>query len=109
VANVNDYDVRVVKVRGSFVWHKHDDTDEFFLVIDGLLTIDLRDGPGGAERAVDLPSGSLFVVPRGIEHRPRADQQTSVMLFEPTGTVNTGDHEGPTPEHVSSTIGRRLE
>ena len=89
VAQVNDYDVRIVKVKGEFVWHRHDDTDDFFLVLDGHLTIQLRDGD------VELEPGELFVVPRGVEHCPRADEETSVLLIEPAGTANTGDAGGP--------------
>ena len=89
VARINDYDVRIVKVKGEFVWHKHDDTDDFFLVLDGHLTIQLRD------RNVELDPGELFVVPRGVEHCPRAEEETAVLLIEPAGTVNTGDAGGP--------------
>src|SRR5918997_943026 len=85
VARINDYDVRIVKVKGEFVWHKHDDTDDFFLVLKGHLTIQLRD------RAVDLDEGELFVVPRGVEHCPRADEEAHILLLELEGTPNTGD------------------
>jgi mannose-6-phosphate isomerase-like protein (cupin superfamily) len=88
VAQVNDYDVRIVKVKGEFVWHKHDDTDDFFLVLSGRLTIQLRD------RDVELSAGELFVVPRGVEHCPRADEPAEVLLIEPLGTTNTGDAGG---------------
>jgi mannose-6-phosphate isomerase-like protein (cupin superfamily) len=81
--------VRVVKVKGEFVWHKHDETDDFFLVLKGHLTIQLRD------RDVELDEGELCVVPRGVEHRPRAEEEASVLLIEPSGTVNTGDAGGP--------------
>src|SRR4029077_19662412 len=89
VARLNDYDIQVVKVKGEFVWHKHDETDDFFLVLQGRLTIQLRD------RDVELEEGELFVVPRGVEHCPRADEEASVLLVEPRGTVNTGDAGGP--------------
>jgi mannose-6-phosphate isomerase-like protein (cupin superfamily) len=89
VAQFNDHDVRIVKVEGEFVWHKHDETDDLFLVLDGHLTIQLRD------RNVELDPGELYVVPRGVEHCPRAEQEASVLLIEPTGTVNTGDAGGP--------------
>ena len=89
VAQLNDYDVRIVKVKGEFVWHKHDETDDFFLVLKGHLTIQLRD------RDVELDEGELFVVPRGVEHCPRAEEEASVLLIEPSGTVNTGDAGGP--------------
>ena len=89
VARLNDYDVKVVKVQGEFVWHTHDDTDELFLVLDGELTIQLRDGD------VVLRPGQLHVVPRGVEHCPRADQEVHALLLEPRGVVNTGDAGGP--------------
>ncbi len=85
VARLNAYDVMVVKVKDAFVWHKHDDTDDFFLVLKGRLDIDLRD------RTVSLGPGELFVVPKGVEHRPRAQEETHLLLIEPTGTPNTGD------------------
>lgn len=92
VASLNDADVKVVKVLGEFVWHTHPETDELFLVLNGELTIDLRDG--GVERAVVLGPHDLFVVPRGVEHRPRAAVETSAVLVERQGTVNTGDAGG---------------
>jgi mannose-6-phosphate isomerase-like protein (cupin superfamily) len=85
VARMNDYEVKVVKLQGEFTWHSHDDTDELFLVVDGELTIRLRDGD------VTLTAGQLYVVPRGVEHCPRADGEVSALLIEPQGTVNTGD------------------
>ncbi|MBA3842407.1 MAG: cupin domain-containing protein [Actinobacteria bacterium] len=86
---VNDYKLQIVKVKGEFVWHKHDDTDDFFLVVKGCLTIQLRD------RDVVLNAGELFVVPKGVEHCPWADEETLVLLIEPRGTRNTGDTESP--------------
>jgi mannose-6-phosphate isomerase-like protein (cupin superfamily) len=88
VGYMNDYKLVVVKVNGEFVWHKHDDTDDFFLVLHGRLTIQLRD------RDVELGAGEMFVVPRGVEHCPKADEETHVLLIEPRGTVNTGDAGG---------------
>jgi mannose-6-phosphate isomerase-like protein (cupin superfamily) len=88
VGYLNDYKLVVVKVRGEFVWHSHADTDDFFLVLSGRLTIQLRD------RDVVLEPGQLFVVPRGVEHCPRADEETHVLLIEPRGTRNTGDAGG---------------
>jgi len=88
IARVNDYDVRMVKVQGEFTWHRHADTDEFFLVLAGQLTIQLRD------RDVVLGPRELFVVPRGVEHCPRADAETALLLFEPSSVVNTGDAGG---------------
>ena len=89
VGYLNDYKLAVVKPRGEFVWHKHDDTDDFFLVLEGRLTIQLRDGD------VELGPGELYVVPRGVEHCPRADEEAHVLLIEPRGTPNTGDAGGP--------------
>ena len=88
VARLNDYDVKVVKLQGEFTWHTHDDTDELFLVIDGELTIQLRDGD------VRLAPGQLYVVPRGVEHCPLANGEVSALLIEPVGVVNTGDAGG---------------
>lgn len=88
VGFLNDYKLAVVKVRGEFVWHRHEDTDDFFLVLQGRLTVQLRD------RDVELSQGELFVVPRGVEHCPKADEDTHVLLIEPRGTANTGDAGG---------------
>ncbi|MEU4827773.1 cupin domain-containing protein [Actinomadura sp. NPDC023710] len=107
VSRVNDYDVRVAKVAGDHLWHAHDDTDEFFLVLDGELTIALREE--GGERAVTLPRGAVFVVPRGIEHKPSAPGGASVLMFEPTGTLSVGDRHEDVPHHVDATTGRPLD
>ena len=88
IGYMNDYKLLVVKVDGEFVWHKHDDTDDFFLVLSGKLTIQLRD------RDVVLGPGELFVVPKGVEHCPKAELETHVLLIEPRGTPNTGDAGG---------------
>ena len=85
IAQLNDYDVMVVKVQGEFVWHKHDETDDFFLVLKGELDIELRD------RTVTLRAGEMFIVPKGVEHRPVAREEVHMLLIEPTGTPNTGD------------------
>lgn len=85
VAQFNGHDVMVAKVQGEFVWHKHDDTDDFFLVLKGRLRIELRD------HSVELGPGEIFVVPKGVEHRPVADEEVHLLLIEPTGTPNTGD------------------
>ena len=85
VGYVNDYKLQIVKVKGEFVWHTHDHTDDFFFVVQGRLTIQLRDGD------VVLNAGELFVVPKGVEHCPKADEETLVLLIEPKGTLNTGD------------------
>ncbi|GAA2743095.1 cupin domain-containing protein [Terrabacter aerolatus] len=94
VSRLNDYEVKVVRLRGEFVWHTHEDTDELFLVIEGRLTIQLRD------RDVVLGPGQLFVVPRGVEHCPRADEEVRALLLEPAGVVNTGDAGGDLTAHV---------
>ena len=88
VGFINDYKLQVVKVKGPFVWHKHEDTDDFFLVLSGRLTIHLR------ARDVELDPGEIFVVPRGVEHCPEAENETHVLLIEPRDTVNTGDAGG---------------
>ena len=88
VGYYNDNKLAVVKVLGEFVWHSHENTDDFFLVLSGRLTIQLRD------RDVVLDPGQLYVVPRGVEHCPKADVETHVLLIEPRGTVNTGDAGG---------------
>ncbi|MFJ4867527.1 cupin domain-containing protein [Streptomyces sp. NPDC088757] len=106
-ARVNDYDVRVTKVRGEHVWHVHDDTDEFFLVLDGELYIALREPAG--ERTVRLPRGSVFTVPRGTEHRPSSPDGASILLFEPTGTSTVGDRHDEVPSHVDATTGHALD
>ena len=85
VAQFNDCDVMVVKVKGEFVWHKHDNTDDFFLVLKGVLDIELRD------RTITLGPGQIYIVPRGVEHRPVAREEVHLLLMEPTGTPNTGD------------------
>ncbi|MGW5675819.1 cupin domain-containing protein [Streptomyces sp. NPDC003860] len=89
IADVNDYEVKLAKLKGEFVWHSHPDTDELFLVVSGRLTIRLRDGD------IVLGPGELFVVPRGAEHCPVADEETAILLLEPKGTPNTGDAGGP--------------
>ncbi len=93
VARLNDYEIKVAKLKGEFVWHTHDDTDELFLVIEGSLTLQLRDA-AGTEQSVSLRPGQLYVVPRGVEHCPLADGDVSVMLIEPAGVVNTGNAGG---------------
>ncbi|MFG2052473.1 cupin domain-containing protein [Micromonospora sp. NPDC048930] len=108
VTSVNDYDVRIAKVAGEHVWHAHDHTDEFFLVLDGELRIALRDGADGAEREVVLPRGAVYVVPRGVEHRPSAPQGASILMFEPSGTSSVGDRHDEVPGHVDATTGHRL-
>jgi mannose-6-phosphate isomerase-like protein (cupin superfamily) len=87
ITQVNDSKVQLAKFEGDFVWHKHDDSDDFFLVLHGRLLIDLPDG------TVELQPGELLVVPRGVEHRPRASEEVHVLNIELAGTVNTGDAE----------------
>jgi mannose-6-phosphate isomerase-like protein (cupin superfamily) len=114
VARVNDYDVRIAKVAGEHVWHAHDDTDEFFLVLDGELTIALRGEPGrlatgtdgaGAVREVTLTAGSVYVVPQGVEHRPSSPGGAAILLLEPSGTLSVGDRHEDLPDHVDATTG----
>jgi mannose-6-phosphate isomerase-like protein (cupin superfamily) len=88
VAEVNDYQFKVVRLQGDFVWHEHHDTDEAFIVIDGNLRIDFRDG------AVNLAAGEMFVVPKGIERKPYAEHEVKLLLIEPRGVPNTGDRRG---------------
>lgn len=107
VTHVNDYDVRIAKVAGEHVWHVHEDTDEFFLVLDGELRIALREGDG--ERRVTLPRGGVFVVPRGVEHRPSSADGASILMFEPSGTSTVGDRHDTVPDHVDATTGHRLD
>lgn len=94
VAQFNDSDIMVVKLRGEFTWHKHDDTDDFFLVLAGRLVMRLRD------REVVLEPGDLYVVPRGVEHQPYAPEETHILLIEPTGTPNTGDAATAAPRRT---------
>ena len=88
IAEMNDYQFKLVKLTGEFVWHNHAGTDEVFIVIDGEMTIEFRDG------SVRLKAGEMFVVPRGIDHKPSATAECCVMLVEPRGVVNTGDAGG---------------
>lgn len=106
VTRVNDYDVRVAKVEGEHLWHAHDRTDEFFLVLDGELRISLREPAG--ERTVVLPRGAVFTVPRGTEHKPSAPGGAAILMFEPTGTATVGDRHEEVPGHVDATTGHPL-
>ncbi|MFB7453415.1 cupin domain-containing protein [Streptomyces sp. NPDC056194] len=106
VTRVNDYDVRIAKVQGEHIWHVHDDTDEFFLVLDGELYISLREHDG--ERTVLLAQGAVFTVPRGTEHKPYAPSGAAILMFEPTGTLTVGDRHDEVPDHVDSTTGHPL-
>ena len=107
VARMNDYDVRVAHTLGEHVWHVHEDTDEFFLVLDGRFDVALRDGDG-VETTVVLRQGDTFVVPKGTEHKP-SSPGGAILMFEPTGTSTTGDwHEGAGPRPRDSTTGHEL-
>ncbi len=88
VAQLNDYHIKLAKTKGEFVWHKHKDTDELFMVIKGSLQIDLRD------KALKLKEGELVVIPKGVEHRPVCNEECTALLIEPAGTINTGDAGG---------------
>ena len=88
IAQMNEYHFKLVKLQGDFIWHSHPDTDEVFIVLDGTMLIEFRDGE------VKLTAGEMFVVPRGIEHKPFAMQECTVLLVEPAGTMNTGDAGG---------------
>ena len=87
VAEMNDYQFKIVRLQGDFIWHDHKDTDETFIILEGKLRIDFRDG------AVDLSTGEMFVVPKGVEHKPFAEEEVKLLLIEPRGVLNTG-HEG---------------
>jgi mannose-6-phosphate isomerase-like protein (cupin superfamily) len=88
VAEMNDYQFKVVRLEGDFIWHDHKDTDETFIVLDGKLRIDFRDG------AVNLSAGEMFVVPKGVEHKPFANGEVKLLLIEPRGVLNTGHEAG---------------
>ena len=88
VAEMNDYQFKVVRLEGDFIWHDHKDTDETFIVLDGKLRIDFRDG------AVNLSAGEMFVVPKGVEHKPFASGEVKLLLIEPRGVLNTGHEAG---------------
>ena len=106
VGRVNDYDVKIAHADGDYVWHVHEDTDEFFLVLSGRFEVSIRDTEG--ERTVTLGSGDIFVVPKGIEHKPSGFGST-ILMFEPRGTVSTGDrHEGDIPDYIDSTSGHEF-
>ena len=85
IAEMNDYQFKVVKIKGDFVWHNHDDTDEVFIVLEGEMKIELKD------ETVELKEGEMFVVPKGVEHKPYSEKECKIMLVEPKGVVNTGD------------------
>ena len=88
IAQLNDYHLKIAKIQGEFVWHSHPETDEVFLVVDGSLTIHLRDGE------LHLDPGELCVIPKGVEHKPAAEHECQILMVEPAGTLNTGDAGG---------------
>jgi len=88
VAEMNDYQFKIVKLQGDFIWHDHKETDETFLVVEGELRIDFRDG------AVHVSAGEMFVVPKGVEHKPYAEREVKLLLIEPRGVLNTGHEDG---------------
>ncbi|WP_020657425.1 cupin domain-containing protein [Amycolatopsis benzoatilytica] len=106
VATVNDYDVRLARFAGEHVWHKHDHTDEFFLVLDGSIELGLREANG--ERTVKLTREQLFVVPRGTFHKPSSADGAVVLLVEPSGTLSVGDEHEQVPDTVDVTVGHRV-
>jgi mannose-6-phosphate isomerase-like protein (cupin superfamily) len=107
VGRVNDYDLKIAHAKGEHVWHVHEHTDEFFLVIDGRFDVALRE-PSGQERTVELRAGDVFVVPKGTEHKP-SSPGGAILMFEPSGTSTTGDrHSGAIPAYVDRTTGHEL-
>jgi mannose-6-phosphate isomerase-like protein (cupin superfamily) len=107
VTRMNDYDVRIAHTLGDHLWHVHETTDEFFLVLEGHFAVSVRDAQG-EETTVTLSKGDTFVVPQGVEHRP-SSSGGSILMFEPSGTLTTGDrHEGEIPDNVESTTGHLL-
>ncbi|MFC4855353.1 cupin domain-containing protein [Actinophytocola glycyrrhizae] len=106
VTTVNDYDIRLARFAGEHVWHVHTDTDEFFLVLDGSIDIGLRED--GGERTVTLRRGEVFVVPRGVFHKPSSSAGAAVLLVEPSGTLSVGDEHDEVPANVDTTTGHPL-
>lgn len=107
VGRVNDYDVKIARANGDHVWHVHDSTDEFFLVLEGQFDIAWRESDG-TERTVELRAGDIHVVPKGVEHKP-SSPGGAILMFEPSGTINTGDrNDGVIPGYIRSTTGHEL-
>ena len=102
IATVNDYDVRIAHIRGEFVWHSHEDTDEFFQCVSGEMQIELRD------RTIEMSAGDIYVVPRGVEHKPASEQGADILMFEIGGTTNTGTTDEALPDYISTTTGVAL-
>ncbi len=88
IAEMNDYQFKIAKIKGEFIWHDHKNTDETFIVIEGTISIKIRDG------IVELSEGEMFVVPKGIEHKPCAENECKILVVEPRGVINTGDSGG---------------
>ena len=88
IAEMNDYQFKIVKIQGDFIWHAHEDTDETFIVLEGELRIDFRDG------SVTVAAGEMYVVPKGVEHKPYAEHEVRMLLIEPRGVLNTGSEGG---------------
>ena len=88
IAEMNDYQFKLVKIKGEFIWHEHDDTDEVFIVLEGEMEIEFRDG------SVEMKAGEMFVIPKKVEHKPFAEEECKILLIEPRGVVNTGDSSG---------------
>jgi mannose-6-phosphate isomerase-like protein (cupin superfamily) len=108
VARMNGYDVKVAHAKGEHVWHVHEDTDEFFLVLEGRFDIAVREADG-SQTTIVLGKGDTFVVPKGTEHKP-SSPGGAILMFEPSGTSTTGDrHEGQIPDYVDSTTGHELD
>ena len=87
ISELNDYQIKLVKIQGDFVWHNHSETDELFFVIEGKMKIEFKD------KTVELNKGELYVVPKGVEHRPYAEDECQIMLIEPRGVINTGENK----------------
>ena len=102
IATLNDYDVRVVHIKGEFVWHSHEETDELFLIMAGNAKIELRD------RTIELGPGDVYVVPKGVEHRPSSVEGADIVLIEPSTTTNTGTTSEELPDHIQTTSGVAL-
>lgn len=102
VATLNDYDIKVVHIEGEFTWHSHTDTDELFLLLAGSCQIHLRD------RTIELNVGDVYVVPKGVEHKPESVDGADILLIEPGGTPNTGDNHEAIPGHIYATTGKAL-
>ncbi|HEX6345660.1 cupin domain-containing protein [Umezawaea sp.] len=107
LTTVNDYDVRIAKVKGDHVWHVHESTDEFFLVLEGELDLALREPEG--ERVVTLRPNSVFVVPKGTFHKPSSREGAHIVVVEPSGTLTVGDRHEEVPSYVDVTTGHRLQ